>query len=100
MSDIQDLLAALSQRTITEQVALPHDQARARYPLWSITVGTFDEFTQVISDYYNYHFSTCVSKGASLTASEASDRAFVHEPISGQTPHKFALKPPRLSALP
>ena len=75
MSDIHDLLEALDERTIAKQVALAHDQARAMYPLRSNTVATLDEFSLVIGDYYSYHFRTCVARGASLTAAEASMRA-------------------------
>ena len=75
MSDIHDLLKALDERTITKRVALAHDEARAMYPLQSNTVATFDEFTRIICHYYNYHFTRCISHGASLTAAEASGRA-------------------------
>ena len=46
-----------------------------QYPLRSNTVRDFDEFTNLIGDYYNYHFTKCVSSGGSLSKVEASGRA-------------------------
>ena len=46
-----------------------------RYPLRCNTVGSFDEFSDVVADYYNYHFTQCVSGGGSLPRSEAAGRA-------------------------
>jgi hypothetical protein len=46
-----------------------------RYSPTSNTVGNFDEFTDRIADYYNYHFTTCISGGGKLAKSEAAGRA-------------------------
>ena len=75
MTSIGNLLAELDERTIANRIGIRHDEARMRYPLTSNTVKNFDEFNQIISDYYNYHFSICVSQGGSLLRSEASSRA-------------------------
>jgi len=75
MADIRSLLAALDERTIAREVAIPHDEVRMRYPLRSNTVTDFDEFTDMIGDYYNYHFTSCISGGGSLAKTEASGRA-------------------------
>ncbi len=75
MSDIDGLLMALDQRTITQKVELAHDQARAQYPLRANTVDGFDEFAQVIGNYYSYHFEKCVCPGATLPQIEARARA-------------------------
>ena len=45
------------------------------YPLSSNTVADFDRFTDIISDYYNYQFTRCVSRGGALPRSEAAGRA-------------------------
>jgi len=75
MGSLQSLLSALDERTIAQRVAIPHDEARMRYPLRSNTVANFAAFSDVIGDYYNYHFTTCVSRGGSLSRSEAMGRA-------------------------
>jgi hypothetical protein len=46
-----------------------------RYPLKRNTVDDFEEFSRIIGNYYNYHFTNCVSCGGSLPASEAIGRA-------------------------
>jgi len=75
MPRIDALLAALDERHIARRIALRHDEARLRYPLQRNTVGTFDAFSATIADYYNYHFTHCVSNGGALAASEAAGRA-------------------------
>jgi hypothetical protein len=72
---IQNLVDDLSERKIATEIGVPHDEARMRYQLFSNTVNNFDEFNQIIGDYYNKHFSECVSQGGSLKQSEASVRA-------------------------
>jgi len=75
MSSIHTLLAAMDERVIARQIGVPPDEARIRYPLRSNTVPGFDAFSDAIGEYYNYHFSTCVSHGGSLTRAEAAGRA-------------------------
>jgi len=75
MAAIDNLLAALDERHIAQRVALAHDEARMRYPLQSNTVGTFDHFSNTIADYYNHHFTACVSLGGALSRAEAAGRA-------------------------
>lgn len=75
MASIHSLMAELDERNIAQRVGLPHDEARMRYTLRSNTVRDFDEFARQIGDYYNYHFANCVSRGGSMSASEASGRA-------------------------
>ena len=72
---INNLLAELDERTIAQKIGIPHDEARMRYSLRSNTVRDFDEFTRTITDYCTRHFTTCVSHGGILSASEASGRA-------------------------
>jgi len=68
-------LSALDERTIAQKVGIPHDEARMRYPLRSNTVSSFDEFSDRLGDYYNHHFTTCVSRGGNLSRAEAAGRA-------------------------
>ena len=75
MASIENLLSELDERTIAQRIGIPHDEARMRYHLNSNTVRSFDEFTEAIGHYYNYQFTTCVSNGGSLVASEAAGRA-------------------------
>lgn len=75
MAEIDELLAALDEREMARAVALRHDEARMAYPLRRNTVDNFDEFTDAIGDYYNYHFTRCVSGGGALSRAEAAGRA-------------------------
>ena len=75
MPSITGLLNELDERNIAQRVGIPHDEARMRYPLNSNTVTDFDEFTNAVADYFNYHFTACVSQGGNLSRSEAAGRA-------------------------
>ncbi|MFC1761015.1 hypothetical protein ACFL6U_02920 [Planctomycetota bacterium] len=75
MGSIDALLDALDERTIAREIGLPHDEARMRYPLHSNTVSDFDQFSSTIADYYNHHFTECVSGGGALSSAEAGGRA-------------------------
>jgi hypothetical protein len=75
MTSVDSLLQAINERTIAARIGIPHDEARMRYPLRSNTAGGFQEFSDIIGDYYNYHFTMCVSGGGSLSRDEATGRA-------------------------
>ncbi len=75
MPAITSLLAALDERTIAQRVAIPHDEARMIFPLRANTVPSWDQFSELIGDYYNHHFTSCVSNGGGLSRSEATGRA-------------------------
>jgi len=75
MTTIGSLLSALDERVMARQVAMTHDEARVQYSLHSNTVGSFHEFSDVISDYYSYHYTSCVSNGGQLSLSESAGRA-------------------------
>ena len=66
MAAIDNLLAALDERRLAQQVGLKHDEARVSYQLQSNTVAEFDAFTDIIADYYNHQFTRCVSGGGAL----------------------------------
>ena len=71
MPTIGALLADLDERRIAQLIGIAHDEARMRFPLESNTVGDFSQFREIVSGYYNYHYTTCVSRGGSLSLSEA-----------------------------
>lgn len=75
MTNINNIMAALDERTLAREVGAAHDEARLRYPLQRNTVGSFEEFTAVAGDYYNHHFSRCVSNGGRLSVAESRGRA-------------------------
>lgn len=75
MGALEGLLTAIDELTIARNVAAPHDDARIQYSPTRIIVGNFDEFTDAIADYYNYHLSKCVMHGGSLSHTEAAGRA-------------------------
>lgn len=71
MSKISSLLQALDERTIAQRVALPHDEARMRFPLRSNTVPTIEAFFDLIASYYQYHYSLCVARGGAISPADA-----------------------------
>lgn len=75
MTTINSLLSALDERTIAQRIGIPHDEARMQYHLPSNTVADFDQFGSIITDYYNCHYTRCVSNGGRLSPSEAYGRA-------------------------
>jgi len=72
---LNGLLSELDERTIAQRIGIPHDEARMRFPLNSNTVTSFDDFNRIIGEYYNSHFTSCVSQGGTLPLSEAAGRA-------------------------
>jgi len=75
MNAISNIMTALDERNLARSVGTAHDEVRLRYPLQRNTVDSFEEFTAVAGDYYNYHFSRCISNGGRLPAAEARSRA-------------------------
>ena len=75
MPTINSLLSALDERTIARQISIPHDETRMQYALQSNTIDGFDAFSNVIADYYNYHYTRCVSNGGQLSHSDAAGHA-------------------------
>lgn len=75
MATINSLLSALDERTMAQRVGIPHDEARMRYPIESNTIGTFERFSAVITDYCNYHYTGCISNGGQLSPDDAYARA-------------------------
>jgi len=75
MGSLEGLLAEMDELAIARNVGVRHDEARMQYSLTKNTVSSFQEFTDVISHYYNHHVSKCVVHGGFLSGSEAAGRA-------------------------
>ena len=75
MATFNNLLSALDERTMAQRIGIPHDEARVRYPIESNTIGTFERFGATIADYYNYHYTRCISNGGRFTPDDAYARA-------------------------
>ena len=82
MPSIEGLLSELDERVIAQRIGIPHDETRVRFALTANTVSDFDEFMGIISEYYNYHFSSCISMGGRMSRTEAGGRA--RELLEGQ----------------
>ena len=72
---ITALLSALDERTIAREVGIPHDETRMQFSIRSNTVRDFDEFNDIIGEYYRYHYGACVSPGGLLSTIEARSAA-------------------------
>lgn len=75
MSILNQILRELDEAYLVEHVTKLHDEARIQYPLKSITVSGDTEFDDAIANYYNHHFTRCVSGGGKLSRAEAAGRA-------------------------
>ena len=75
MGSLESLVAALDELAIAKNVTNSHDEARVHFSPSKNTVGDFDEFTNVIADYFSYHYSRCVVRGGVMSRTEAAGRA-------------------------
>lgn len=75
MGSLSSILEQLDERYIAKKISIPHDEARGSYRIATNTVSDIDSFRKIIGDYYNYHFTNCVSNGGFLSATEAQGRA-------------------------
>jgi hypothetical protein len=75
MGSLDSLMAETDELAIARNVGTPHDEARMNYSLSKNTVESFDEFSDVIADYCNYHVSRCVLHGGFLSRTEAAGKA-------------------------
>jgi len=71
MATINLLLSALDEREIARCVAVPHDETRMQYHSSSNTVADYDQFSDIITDYYNYHYTRCISHGGTFGRDDA-----------------------------
>lgn len=75
MGTIDSLCAALDEVAIARNVGIAHDEARAAYTLNKNTVSNFEEFNNLLADYYRYHISRCVVQGGRIANFEAAGKA-------------------------
>jgi hypothetical protein len=75
MGKLDSILQELDELYIVNTITREHDETRMTYRLPRITVDSDAEFDDVIAEYYNYHFTRCISYGGSLPRSEAAGRA-------------------------
>jgi len=75
MSVLGSILQELDESYIVEHITKKHDEARIQYHMTKNTVSDDTEFDDMISDYFNHHFTQCVSGGGALSRAEAAGRA-------------------------
>jgi hypothetical protein len=75
MTSIKSLLSELDPKYITRIRSKFHVHARTKYRPKYEKVDSFEKFSEAIGDYYNFHFTTCVSNGGSLPMTDAIHRA-------------------------
>ena len=75
MSTIDSLCDALDEVAIAQHVGIAHDEARAFYSPRKNTISSFDEFSDMIGEYYSYHIGKCVVQGGRIASYEAVGRA-------------------------
>jgi hypothetical protein len=75
MGTLDNILRELDETYLVELITKKHDEARIQYSLSSVTVYNDIAFDDAIADYYNYHFTRCISSGGELSRAEAAGRA-------------------------
>ena len=75
MGSLSSILMQLEENYLAQNIWIPHDEARMAYRCRSNIVGTIEEFTGIVGDYYNYHYTRCVTGGGSLPPAEAEGKA-------------------------
>ena len=75
MGSLDSLMAETDELAIARNVGISNDQVRMNYSLSKNTVESFDEFSDVIADYYNHHIKQCVIHGGFLSRTEAAGKA-------------------------
>ncbi len=74
MSRIDNLLRALDDVAIAKMIGNKHDDARLEYPK-PPPINTYEDFLEVIGDYYSYHTTTCIAVGGTISKIEAKGEA-------------------------
>jgi len=75
MGVLENIIKELSKDYVTEHIERPNNEARIGFHLSSNTVPDDASFENLIGNYYNHHFTKCVSNGGELTRAEATGRA-------------------------
>ena len=75
MGPFENLLAATSEVAIEQEVAMYHDTVRVSYTFWPKNkVESFEDFTNVISNYCSYHYPQCCEDGELMFLSEIANK--------------------------
>lgn len=72
---LEEILHALDESIIAREVGRHHSSVRAAYMLPRNSVDNYREFLRVIGEYYNHHYSSCISGGGRLNDEQAQQRA-------------------------
>lgn len=75
MTKLEGLFRALDECRIAQEVGLLHDETRMQYRVTRNTVQSFEEYEHILGDYYEYHYTTCVTRGGSLQKADARSAA-------------------------
>ena len=75
MSTLKKILDELDELYIVNKICNQHFVTRGNYPNKEPKVKDDIEFDDMIADYYNYHYTTCISHGGELTRADAAGKA-------------------------
>ena len=75
MSMFSNLMADINEYAVADRVEQHHNRARMAYGRAPYTVTSFEQFEEIIGDYYNYHFSQCIANGGYLSRAQAAGKA-------------------------
>jgi len=75
MGVLQQILNKLDESFVIEHVTGQHDDARIQFHLNGNTVPSDRAFDDLIAEYYNHHYTKCVSGGGELSRAEAAGKA-------------------------
>jgi len=75
MGVLENILNELDETYVIQHVTGQHDDARIQFSLNSNTVSDDAAFDSLIAEYYNHHYTKCVSRGGKLSRAEAAGKA-------------------------
>lgn len=68
---LEEILGELEPRTIGRRIEQPHLRARSDYLPPTMRPCTYSDFAEILGDYYAYHLSRCITRGANISHAEA-----------------------------
>jgi hypothetical protein len=75
MGVLENIIRELDETYVIGHVTGRHDDARIQFSLNSNTVSDDAGFDTLIAEYYNHHYTKCVSGGGKLSRAEAGGKA-------------------------
>jgi len=75
MGVLDQILNELDEMYLVEHVTKKHDEARIQYYLSKNSVSSDTEFDNIIAEYYDHHYSKCVSVGGAISRANAAGKA-------------------------